>query len=393
MMKVIQLADGFYPLIGGGSLAIRTWIENMPDVEFEVVTNALPSQSLLERYPYSKNCYIRRFLPVDITYLPIYKGRAKIFFFPYKILSEWVRFSRKIKYLKKAEYDIIHFNGPVTNYGFFMFDRFLHCSCLTKLNDFSSLSRPKVLTLHGLPSEFTHNRADKENEERIIRMFDNIVCVKRHIASKVRAYSKKIGHDKNVYFIPNSVDTNLFSFAPLPNEDKLKVGFIGRLAEDNGLDLLINLIDNLPSYVEIHIAGLGKTDLIIEFKSRISKKERIHFYPNVPYKELPKIFHEIDILFNPVKVPGLSRVSLESMSCGRPVIMINNGDRYPIIHNKTGFLIKEDIHVLLELLKYLNNKREILVHIGKNARDVVEREFDHNVIIPKLKSIYKSLIK
>ena len=81
-MKVIQLVDGFYPLIGGGSLAIRTWIENMPEVEFEVVTNALRTQSLLERYPYSKNCWIRRFLPVDITHSPIYKARKKILFFP-----------------------------------------------------------------------------------------------------------------------------------------------------------------------------------------------------------------------------------------------------------------------------------------------------------------------
>ena len=390
-MKVIQLADGFYPLIGGGSIAIRTWIENMPDVRFEVITNALPSQNLLEHYPYSTNCYIRRFLPVDITYSPIYKGRIKLPLFPYKILSEWLRFSRKIKYLKRAEYDILHFNGPVTNYGFFMFDRILHRSCLTKLNDFSSIRHPKVLTLHGLPSEFTNNRADKENEERIIRMFDNIICVKSHIATKVKEYSKKIGQDKNVWFIPNSVATTLFSFAPLPNEDKLKVGFIGRLAEDNGLDLLIKLLDNLPSYAKIHIAALGKTDSINEFKSRFAKTERIHFYPNVPYKDLPRIFHGIDILFNPVKVPGLSRASLESMSCGRPVIMINTGDRYPTVQNKTGFLINEDIHELLELLECLNNNRKLLTRLGKKAREITEKEFSHDVIIPKLKNIYESL--
>jgi|LGVF01.1.fsa_nt_gb glycosyltransferase involved in cell wall biosynthesis len=392
-MKVIQLADGFYPLVGGGSIAIRTWIENMPDVEFEVVTNALPSQNLLERYLYTKNCYIRRFLPVDITYTPIYTGRKKLPLFPYKILSEWLRFSRKIKYLKRAEYDILHFNGPVTNYGFFMFDRIFHCSCLTKLNDFSSIRHPKVLTLHGLPSEFTDNRADRENEERIIRMFDNIICVESHIATNVKEYSKKIGQDKNVWFIPNSVDTTLFSFAPLPNEDKLKVGFIGRLAENHGFDLLTKLIDDLPSYVEIHMTGLGKSEIINEFKSRFAKTGRIHFYSNVPYTELPRIFHKMDIFFNPVRFQCISRASIESMSCGRPVIMINNGDRYPTVHNKTGFLIKEDIHELLELLEYLNNNRKLITRLGKKAREITEKEFSHNVIIPKLKSIYELLTK
>lgn len=77
-------------------------------------------------------------------------------------------------------------------------------------------------------------------------MFDNIIFVESHIISKVKDYSNKIGQGKNVWFIPNSVDTNLFNFAPLPNEDKLKIGFIGRLTEDHGLDLLIKLIDNLP---------------------------------------------------------------------------------------------------------------------------------------------------
>lgn len=393
-MKVIQLADGFYPLIGGGSLAIRTWIENMPYIEFEVVTNALPQQPLLEKYPFSSNCQIKRFLPADIKYSGVYKNNLRLGLFPYKLLSEYIRFNRKIKYLETADYDILHFNGPLTNYAFFSYDRLLKRTLFTKCNkQFNSIDKPKVLTFHGLPSEFTQNKIDNENEESMIKIFDYIICVERYIATKVKLYSEDNSLDKEVFFIPNSVDTTLFEFVPkiLTDDEKLKVGFVGRLTEDRGLNYLINLLKNFPSFIKIYIIGLGNDELIKQYLVKIPP-DQIKFVKSVPYELMPKLLREIDILFNPVKVPGISRASLESMACGTPVIMVKNGDRYPTINHKTGFIIEENIDELLDLLEYLYQNKNILRGLGRNGRKIIEREFSNDIIIQKIRNIYSEMI-
>lgn len=392
-MKVIQLADGFYPLIGGGSLAIRTWIENMPDVEFEVVTNSFSSQPLIENYQFSNNCKIKRFLPDDITYSNTYRSKYKILLFQYKLFSDFIRFHRKIKYLKNTEYDILHFNGPLTNYAFFSIDRKLNHPFFTKFNKkISSIDKPKVMTLHGLPSEFTQNKIDLINENNMIEIFNNIICVEKYIASKVEAYCEKNNLDTKVFFIPNSVDINLFEFTPLNYSPRLKVGFVGRLTEDRGLNFLIELLHNFPDFIEIHITGLGNKKAIQNHIHKIPS-DRIHFDSDISYEEMPNIYKKMDILFNPVKVQGISRASLESMACGRPVIMVNNGDRYPTINNKTGFIIKEDINELLNLLEYLYNNRNILKTLGENARKIIICEFSHKIITPKIEKIYSDLME
>jgi glycosyltransferase involved in cell wall biosynthesis len=381
-MKVIQLVDGFYPLVGGGSISIRMLMKTMSDVDFEVVTNALQGLPLVEKY--NKNGIIHRFPPNDIARSSVYTEKSKQFLYHYKLISELVRFHRKCNYLKKADYDLLVFNGPLTNYSFFSFDRKINRFFFTKLNNFSFIKKPKIVTLRGIPSWWTYNRIDKENEERVIRTFDNIICVDRSIFVYVQNYLKRIKQEKKVWFIHNSVDINKFSLVPLPNKKKLSVGFIGRLSIEKGINLLLKLVKKLPKNIELHL-------IVLDDKTIIEKTNNpnIFIYENIANENIPKYLEKMDVVFNPVLVEGISRVTLEAMSCGRPIIMLDKGDRYPVINNETGYLIKEDINELLRILEYLHGNRSELKKAGKNAREIVEREFSDEIVTRRIKKIYK----
>ena len=85
-------------------------------------------------------------------------------------------------------------------------------------------------------------------------------------------------------------------------------------------------------------------------------------------------------------------MTIESMSIGRPVIMFDIGDRYPVINQKTGFLINQKSQELLDIILYaLNNKNEI-INMSAKCREVIKNEFSNEVLIPKLDLIYKQLI-
>lgn len=389
-MKVIQWLDKFYPPLGGGPTSVLTLMNGLNEIEFEVVTNASFEYSNLQRY--SSNISIRCFLPYDITQRPIYKGLAKPLYLPYKVASEYVRFKNKKKFLMNAEYDILHINGPEINYGFMTFDRLLHRPFLQKISRFDFVDKPKVLTLHGTPSLQTNNYADICNERRIVGMFDTIICVEKYIYCKLREQDKLTDVGINIFYIPNSVDLNIFDYNIPKYSEKLKVLFIGRLDPVRGLDLIYKLIENLPNFVELTIIGSGTSNRIKEFKSLIEGKRNIIFYQNVQNNLVSTYIKNCDILLNPVKVESISRASLESLACGRPVIMIDRGDRYPVINGKTGYLIKEDINELLSLLDSINTNKEELQRLGQKGRKLIENEFSNEVLLQKIKNIYKELL-
>ena len=94
-MKVIQWLDKFYPPLGGGPTSVLTLINYMQDIEFKIITNAVSGYLRTEKY--SNNALIHSFLPHDVVHMAKYKGIAKPFMLPRKVISEYIRFNNKSK--------------------------------------------------------------------------------------------------------------------------------------------------------------------------------------------------------------------------------------------------------------------------------------------------------
>ena len=61
---------------------------------------------------------------------------------------------------------------------------------------------------------------------------------------------------------------------------------------------------------------------------------------------MPYILNAADIYAAPSRLEGFGMIQVEAMSCGIPVISINEcGPKETIIHNKTGFLAKVKLGV------------------------------------------------
>jgi glycosyltransferase involved in cell wall biosynthesis len=390
LRKILQYNPRFYPIIGGGELYIANIVRGIKEYYFDIITNALSGYPLRERF--SNNAQVLRFLPYDWNLISSHTKKLDKALFPYRLLSDIIRLRKKYAYLKKSKFDLLHVHGIGFEVNFLRVDSWLKFPILTKLIDFTFVSAPKLLTMHNLISPFMNNSVAKKFEHHIIDQFDNIIAVDKNIQSYVEEYVEDTNQDKKIWFIPNSVDTKLFTFTEAIENKKLKIGFIGRLERSRGLKLLYNLIRNLPDYVEMHVIGAGSATYMDRFKSNIDIS-KIHFYKNVKNEDIPKILSKVDVLFNPVLAEGISRITLEAMSCGRPVIMLDKGDRYPIMHNHTGYLISENTIELFELLQYLQDNKNELQKIGKNARKIVEREFSNDVVIPEIKKVYIALME
>ena len=385
MGKIAQFYGGYYQASGGIETHITEIIQNL-DYEFEVLTDALSSYKMIEK-PCS-NVTIQRFKPYNYSYNPSKSMMTSKITFPYRVLTDIQRIKNKHKFLRKNSFDLVHFHGSGAGDAVTKLSYLLNSTnIVSKLSDFSDLE-PKILTVHGLSSLLTNNPMVKKQEMDFIRQFKSIICVDQKLYDYL---NNELKNNAKLWCVPNSVNTNKFKYVPIYSHDKLKVGFIGRLEASRGIALLYDLINNLPSYIDLYVLGAGNAKDIERFKSKVDVS-RIHFQENIAYEQIPYFLQQLDILFNPVIAEGISRVTLESMSTGRPVIMLNYGNRYPVIHNKTGYLINYDIRELLNLLEYIYNAPEEMEKIGINAKKEIESKYDSKIVIPKIKDIYEELL-
>ncbi len=124
--------------------------------------------------------------------------------------------------------------------------------------------------------------------------------------------------EKKIIVLNNFVNDSLF----VPKErnkenNKITIGFAGRLGTIKGLDRLVVLSDAFEKITgyELEIATL-KTDDIALFKNN----KKTHIQTGLTKEQMPDFYNNIDVLFFPTQYEGFSMATLESLSCGTPVV-------------------------------------------------------------------------
>lgn len=374
---------------------IANIIENMPEVQFEVITNQLPNTAKLEKY--KSNCVIKRFGPVVKQSIHTNKviRKLKIDAVPF-IIGEIVRVHKKINYLKKSDNDLIHIHAPFLSNTLFLFDiRHFGRSMLIKFLDFSDLKKHCVLTLHGSylkneedPIDYDTIPIYKDYFKRLLEPADDIIVVENYLYNYLKYYLEKHEINKNLYLIYNSVDTDFFKYKENRIGEKLKVLYVGRI--EKSINSLLGFLENVPSFVEFDIVGSGPPEDFLKIEKCTAGKN-IKMHKNMPPNKLIRLYHEANIVWNPITIEGISRVTLEAMSCGRPVIMIEKGKRTPVIHGETGFLVDKSINSVIAVLEQVYSDDELLQKLSENSRKAIVSNYSNQVIIPKIKKIYVDL--
>jgi len=388
---IVQFSPRFLPLLGGPEIDISTIISRLDEFRFSVVSNALQSVARYEEI--GPRSAIWRVGPVD----PFLSSQSKDESWKWKVLrasiSDLTRHKAKLRLINRLKPDLVHVRD-IDGWHFLKIDNMLGLrlfySLAKRIASFQDLGVPLLLTKHYLhpPGAVPRNYIDLE--DFLLRQFSFMQCVDRHIFSEMNARLE--GTDARVWFTPVYVDTSRFTLLPWDPHDGIVVGYIGRHDVDKGTGLLARLVAEAPPWIRFIVAISGTSREIVEFRNLV-RGGRIEVHENVPHNELPKIIQRFDILLNPVATEGISRVALEAMACGRPVIMTKLGNRHPVIDGETGFLCTPQPEVLLEVLTTLKNSRQQLAEFGVRARQIVMKEYNADQAMKKQAEIYESVLR
>jgi glycosyltransferase involved in cell wall biosynthesis len=200
---------------------------------------------------------------------------------------------------------------------------------------------------------------------------------------------------KNAVIIPNPVDTNLFSYhgPNLANQNKI-VTVRSFHNSKYGIDVAIKAMSGQKE-VSLDVYGQGK---LYQSYLKLIKKNKSNTDLKVgalSHSEIPKLLSKYSLFIAPSRVEAQGVSMCEAMSCGLPIIASNIGGIPEFVRDGVdGFLVNSnDPKALFEAIKKLVSDKDLLIRLGKNARENVMNVCSGKIVLEKEISILLESIK
>ena len=215
-------------------------------------------------------------------------------------------------------------------------------------------------------------------------------------------FDKILFNVKNSYLISGSgIDLKKFMPKKKFNHKKLNFFLISRIIKDKGIEeyfLASKFFKNKNKNLKFNFVG----DFSEDNPSRLTKKEfkKLIKYSNVkchPYKkDVNYYLNKTDCLVLPSYREGLSKITLEAMSKGIPVL----GSKVPgiqdiIKHSFNGYLFKpRNTKSLINMLrKFIFTPFFVRKKFGKRSIHLIKKNYSNKIVIAKYLKIIEKLKK
>jgi 1,2-diacylglycerol 3-alpha-glucosyltransferase len=132
-----------------------------------------------------------------------------------------------------------------------------------------------------------------------------------------------------------------FDLPPRP-----RIIFVGRLARDKEIDVLIESMSHIWAAREAHLLLVGRGDDRIRLEDlteRLGMSQCVHFLGFVPEKWMPALYRKSDIFAIASTSEVQSIPTLQAVATGLPIVAVAAGALPELVHNNVnGFLVPPD---------------------------------------------------
>lgn len=289
---------------------------------------------------------------------------------------------RAINKIKNWNLDIIH---SQTEFGVGTFARIIA----------KQFNIPLVHTYHTMYEDYVYyitkgyfDGASKKIVEHLTKFYCDKTATELIVPTK-KAYDlfkDKYKVDRNVHIIPTGIETERFYREQFETETikklrkRLKITeenfvilFVGRLAKEKNVDLLIEaqaeIVKKNPQAILL-LVGDGPD--MEHFKALAREKnieKSVLFTGKIPYDEVPKYYQLAHVFVTASTTETQGLTVIEAMAASLPVLAIEDDSfRSVVIDDLNGFLFKDKEDYQNKIMYYCNHKNE-LKKMGKQARN------------------------
>ncbi len=271
---------------------------------------------------------------------------------------------------------------------------------------------PYVLRAHGsmprLGKSLPKWIFDMAYGNRILDNSSSLVAVTQAEANQYEAFGAE---PSKISVIPNGVELAKFSNLPTRGEftsrfrashDARIVLFLGRIHWIKGIDTLLKAFSQLTrdgSNADCLLVVAGPDDGYLRNAQRLARRlkieERALFCGQLNFRDKLTALVDSSAVVLPSYYEIFGHVILESYACSKAVIASKVQSMQDlVIDGKTGILFPPgNVNELASAISRMINDVEQANSMGRQARELIEREYDQSKLILRTEAIYEEIAK
>ncbi len=392
--RILIFSTAYLPFIGGAEIAIKEITDRIADIEFDML--CLRFDKNLPKFEKIGNINVYRlgFAKKNPTMADLVSWPLKLnkYFFPF------IACAKALSLHKKNKYAAIW--AMMAAYAGFaaMFFKVLR------------EKTPYLLTLQeGDPFDEIRKKTRLVAPlfKRIFTKADYIQVISNYLSD----FARQMGYFGKLAVVPNGVDIEKFKVESFPPAGGLKVDelrkksgigdndkiiiTVSRLVKKNAVGDVIKSLAYLPPNVKFLILGSGPDEEKLKsLVENLKLNGRVIMLGSVKNELVPKYLAIADIFIRPSLSEGQGISFLEAMAAGVPVIATEAGGIVDFLRDReTGLFCRmNNPESIAEKVEELLNNNELAEKIKINAKNMIEKDYDWNLIAMKMKNIFFNLI-
>lgn len=203
---------------------------------------------------------------------------------------------------------------------------------------------------------------------------------------------------ERINHIPNGIHASLFP--PRPPGTRRAVLYIGRLAPEKRVDLLLRAFRHVyavhPDW-RLLIGGDGPLRPSLESLSKeLGLGGAVSFLGLIPHEQVGRVMDEADVFVLPSQREGFPVVLVEAMAKGLAVVATDAGSVGDVVKDgQTGLLLPFgcDEQRLANAIAWLINHERVRQELGQQASELVRREYTWHRIAQRTLGVYRKALK
>jgi glycosyltransferase involved in cell wall biosynthesis len=183
-----------------------------------------------------------------------------------------------------------------------------------------------------------------------------------------------------------------------PHASRFTIGYVGRLVEEKGVQVLLQAVAGLGGEWRLRILGSGPMQSQLEALAlQLDLVERVSFESPIPSAQMPAFYNQLDTLVLPSLTrphwkEQFGRVLIEAMACEVPVVGSRSGE-IPHVIGQAGLTFTEgDVQELRARLSQLMDDPALCTDLSRRGRERVLAHYTQARIAAETHQVYCQLL-
>ena len=211
------------------------------------------------------------------------------------------------------------------------------------------------------------------------------------------------GYQKTLEVMPQlGVDAALFAPRKRERTDTFRIGYLGRMLYQKGIDTLFIAIKHLARWgysIQLILCGSGTDEMALKAEAeQKGVSNLIDWRKGVPHDRVPEVLNEFDVLVLPSKTgttwkEQFGHVLIEAMCMGIPVIGSTCGEIPHAIGRDDLIFPEGDALSLAKIAKKMIDKPDWYREVSIYGSDRVEQNYTHERIAERLITLWRKVLE